>query len=489
MYVKFQTTLGHTAGVVVALAIAVVPNLQAAQRKQPAPAQKTQPAAAQSGTRERPQFNLAEKTSEALQKLGPLQQQKPPAYQEMLNVVDGVLATVPPTSYDAAFLLNIKAKVLLGMDKYGAAIPVWEQAVKLSDEHGYLDPKEVNEVVFYLAQLIFSEAATIKNTAQQQQLVQRSAAYLKRHLDNSPKPSLETQMFYAQLLYQQAVADPNKVNKDMLRQAREVIERSMQATLQPKEGFYLLLMAILQQENDMQRSAEVLELFLKKFPQKKDYWQPLMATYLNIAASEPDEVRKRDLYIRAINTLERAQKLGFLQTPKDNYNLVTLYLTAGQFSMATDILHAGLKKGTIESSLANWRLLGSYYQQANKDLLAIEALKEAAKLYPKEGMVDLHVGEIYRQMEKTKEAREFYRSALKKGNLEKPQVAYQLLAFTSMELDDWDEALRAINEAAKHPDFAKDQQMVNLKKHIEETVAIREEAKKDEGKKKKTATL
>lgn len=462
-----QSTFCRAAGLALALTLGAAP-LPAQQGQQGAGQQKG----------ERPQFNLAEKTSEALQKLGPLQQQKPIPYQEMLNVVDGVLANVPPTSYDAAFLQNIKAKILLGMDKYAAAIPLWEQVVKLSDQFGYLDPKEINEIVLYLAQIIFSEAANIKNLAEQQKQVTRSAAYLKRHLDNSPKPSLETQMFYAQLLYQQAVADPNNPNKDLLRQAREVIEKSMMSTLQPKEGFYLLLMAILQQENAMVRSAEILELFLKKFPQKKDYWQPLMATYLNLASTENDEMRKRDLYIRAINTLERAQKLGFLKTPKDNYNLVTLYLTANQFGHATDLLHAGLKDGTIENTLANWRLLGSYYQQASKDFQAIEALKEAGKLYPKEGMIDLHIGEIYRQMEKTKEAREAYRSALKKGNLEKPQVAYQLLAFTSMELDDWTEAQRAINEAAKSPEFAKDQQMVNLKKHIDETVAMRAEEQK-----------
>lgn len=471
---KNTSTLRRSAGLALALAVAIAATESAAaQRRRQPPPRSTPPAAAQN---EKPQ--LGEKTSEALQKLGPLQQLKPPGYAEMLAVVDGVLATVPPTSYDAAFLLNIKAKILLGMDKYAESVPVWEQTIRLSDQYGYIDPKEINEIVLYLAQIIFGEAANIKDPAQQRQYVARASAYLKRHLENNPKPSLETQMFYAQLLYQQAVSDPKNINQDLLRQARAVIERGMQSTLQPKEGFYMLLLAIFQQENDMVRSAELLELLVKKFPQKKDYWPLLMATYLNLATTEKDEVRRQELYVRAINTIERAQKLGFMKTPKDNYNLVTLYLTAGQFGDATDILHAGLKNGTIESTLPNWRLLGSYYQQANKELLAIEALKEAGRLFPKEGMVDLQIGEIYRQLEKTREARDFYRSALQKGKLEKPQVAYQLVAYTSMELDDWDEAHRAITEASKHPEFAKDQQMVNLKKHIEETIAMREEEKK-----------
>lgn len=466
----------HTA-VVLALTCGVASDSLAAQRgRQAPPPPPSKSSSPTPGQKERPQLN--EKTSEALTKLGPMQQQKPIPYQEMLTLIEGVLANAPAGSYDQLFLLDIKAKILLGMDKYAQAVPIWEQVIKLNDQSHYFEAKQINEIALYLAQIIFSEAANLKNPAEQKQAVARSSAYLKRHLDNNPKPSLETQMFYAQLLYQQAVMDAQNINKDLLREAREVITRGMQSTLQPKEGFYMLLLAIYQQENDMVRSSEFLELMVNKFPQKKDYWPLLMATYLNLASTEQDDLRKREFYVRAINALERAQKLGFMQTPKDNYNLVTIYLTAGQFGKATDILHAGLKKGTIESNLANWRLLGSYYQQANKELQAIEALKEAAKLFPTEGMLDLQIGEIYRQLEKTREARDAYRAALKKGKLDKPQVAYQLLAYTSMELDDWNGALQAITEAAKHPDFQKDQQMLNLKKHIEDTVALRSEEQK-----------
>ncbi|MDO8545069.1 MAG: hypothetical protein Q7S40_31900 [Opitutaceae bacterium] len=485
---KTTSTLRLSAGLALALALVAAPAMRAAQRGQRGRSQPPPPPAA-SQQKEKQPHSLGEKTSEALKNLGPLQQQKPIPYDQMLALIQGVLATAPAGSYDQVFLLNIQAKIMLGMDKYAAAIPIWEQVVKLNDQYHYIDPKEINEIVLYLAQILFGEAAGIKDPPKQREYIARAAANLKRHLENNPKPSVETQMFYAQLLYQQAVSDQKNINPDILRQARAVIDRGMQSQLQPKEGWYMLLLAVYQQENDMVRSADLLELLVKKFPQKKDYWPLVMATYLNLASTETNELRKRELYVRAINSLERAQALGYMKTPKDNYNLVTIYLTAGQFGKATDILHAGLKNGAIESTLANWRLLGSYYQQANKELQAIEALKEATKLFPKEGMIDLHIGEIYRQLEKTREARQFYQSALKKGSIEKPQVAYQLIAYTSMELDDWVEALRAITEAAKHPEFAKDQQMVNLKKHIEDTVRDREETRKnkeaEEAKKKK----
>jgi hypothetical protein len=37
--------------------------------------------------------------------------------------------------------------------------------------------------------------------------------------------------------------------------------------------------------------------------------------------------------IRAINTIERAQALGFMKTPRDNYNLFTLYYNIGQYGI------------------------------------------------------------------------------------------------------------------------------------------------------------
>jgi tetratricopeptide (TPR) repeat protein len=180
-----------------------------------------------------------------------------------------------------------------------------------------------------------------------------------------------------------------------------------------------------------------------------------------------------------------------MNDPKINYNLFTIYILAGQFSTATDILHAGLKKGTIENTLQNWRILGGYYLQANKEFQAIDALKEAEKIYPKEGILDQQIGDIYHQLDKTKEAHDAYLRAVEKGSEDpqwKPWAAWQLVAYTSMELENWDEALRAIRKAAEYPEFAKDKQMVQFKKYLEDTVREREEAKKakEEENKQKT---
>jgi tetratricopeptide (TPR) repeat protein len=176
--------------------------------------------------------------------------------------------------------------------------------------------------------------------------------------------------------------------------------------------------------------------------------------------------------------MERAQALGFMNTPRDNYNLVTLYLNAGQFGIATDMLHAGLKNGTIESTVNNWRILGAYYQQANKELQAIDALKEATKLFPDEGSIELLIGQIYQALDKIKDAHDHYIAAVKKGNIgDKPHLAYLYLAYTAIELADYEGAQKAITEAAKTPDGAKDPQVKSVKDGIEQTIAERDRIK------------
>lgn len=447
-------------GTALALALALAASL---------PAQDT-------GAAEKKQHSLSDKTSEELKKLTPLQNEK--KFDDMLKVVDGALAVAAPESYDRAFLLDIKAKIYLSLDKLGPAIPAWEEAMNLHAKHEYFDQKYASDILLYLAQLIFGEAIAIKDQAQQAKEINRAAGYLKRHLDLVKNPSADTLMLYAQLLFQQATIDQNNINQDQLKQAREVVERALMSAIEPKEGFYTIYLAILQQQNETLRSAEVLELMLKKFPAKKDYWPALMGTYIALAGAEKSPERQKEYYIRAINACERAQALGLMKDPKDNYNLFTIYTMAGQIGKATDILHAGLKSGGIESNLANWRYLGSYYQQDNKEQQALDALKEAAKLFPKEGMLDLQIGELYRQMEKTEEARKYYRSAIDKGHLEKPLQVLQLLAYSSMELEDWPAAQAAINEAARDPNFAKDAQLRSLKEHIETMVKDIEEQKK-----------
>ncbi len=429
------------------------------------------------------QFNEA--TSQAFQKLKPLQDAK--NWDGMIALLDSIPG-VGPTSYDRAMILDMKAKLYLQKEQYAKAIEPWEEALRLSDTYKYFDPRTTLDVVYFLAQLWAQEGQNSKVPAQQQAGFDKALAYYKRWLAETKKPTPEAMVTYASILYYKATADPNKVDQKLLKEARTEIEKGLVSALKPKESFYALLLSILQQQNDLVGSAEYLELILKQTPAKAQFWPVLMATYLNIAndLEKKDPATSRSYLVRAIVTIERAQALGFMKTSKDNMNLVSLYLTAGQFSTATDFLYRGMKSGAIESEPKNWLILGYYYQQANQELTAINVLKEAATLFPNNGQIEMTIGEIYRQMEQTKDAYKHYKEAIRKGNLEKPYLVYQLLAYAAFELEDFDQALAAADKAAAYPESAKDTQLPRLRDAIKGAIQEREYNREQAAKKAKS---
>jgi tetratricopeptide (TPR) repeat protein len=292
------------------------------------------------------------------------------------------------------------------------------------------------------------------------------------------------------LLYYKAVADPNNVDQAMLQEARTVVEKGLTSDIKPKESFYQLLLALQQQQNDLSGSAEILELLLKNQPNKKDQWQMLLALYLQLSEKvrDKDPTLGREYLVRAIVTAERAQALGFLNGPKENMTLLSLYLMANQFTKGTELLYNGMKKKTIESEPHNWRILGRYYQEANMNEQAIAVLKEATALFPKNGELEVQIAQIYLQMEKTKDAFEHAKAAIAKGNLEgtKPYGVHYLVAYTAYELGRIEDADKALAEAEKFEESKKDPQFSRLKEVVKEAIAEREakEKAKDEPQKK-----
>jgi len=450
--------------------------------------------AAQSGQQQggppQKQHSVSEKTQEAFGKLKPLQDTQ--NYAGMLALLEGI--QVVPNSYDEALVLDMKAKIYGMTNQLSKALPPWERVVQLADQYGYFDKKTVLDIVFYLAQIFAQEGSTSKDPAVQQQAFTKSLMYFKRYLDNTPNPTPEAMMAYASVLYYRASASPTP-DPALLQQAREIVEQGLRSSIKPKEGFYQLLLTLQQQQNDLAGSADILELLLKHSPNKKDYWQLLMATYLQLSEKTKDPTLSREYLTRAIVTCERAQALGYLNTPKDNMNLVSLYLMANQFTKGTELLYNGMKSNKIESVPNNWRVLGRYYLEANLNTQAIAVLNEAAKLFPKNSEIEVQLAQIYLQMEKTKEALQHAKNAIAKNNFEttKPYSVHYLVAYATYELGNLDEALAAITQAEKFPEAANDPQLPKLKTVVTEAIAERQaqkEAKDKKGDKadKKTAS-
>lgn len=393
-----------------------------------------------------------------------------------INLLNGILRYAAPNSYDQALANDILSKIYLQVSDYAASIPPMEKAYQLGEAYKFFDTRSQLDRIYYLAQLYYQEANNTKSSALQQQYFTKAAHYIDNWLKNTPRPTEDARLFYATLLYNQATLNPDNVDKVLLKKAQEQVNEGLHFTINPKENFYVILLATLQQSGEIAKTAEILELLVHKYPSKLTYWQQLMGTYANLAAEAKSPEKAEEYNLRTIVTIERAQALGMMDSPKDNYNLVGIYFNLGQHGEATKLLHKGLRDGTIESDVAKWELLSYSYQQINKEFQAIEALQEASKHFPDTGRFDHQIAQIYYSLNRVEEAHKHVNLAINKGNLDKAGAVYYFLAYISFELLKFEEALVAVNKAAEFEEN-RDSQLPRLKQAIEDAIKEREAVK------------
>jgi tetratricopeptide (TPR) repeat protein len=421
---------------------------------------------------------LSDAAGDGLAKLEPLLTAK--NWQAAIDLVNGLIQAAPPDGYDSAILNRTMAQILTQKGDYQAAIEPLEKALAISDKHHYFTNREETDILYFLSQLYYQQADGYKNDREAEMAAYGKAiGYIQRWFTVAAKPTEENSLYYAQLLYADAVArDPSHPDAALIKKAREQVEKTLLMSVHPKDSLYVFLLATLQQELNYARAAEVLELLLSHNPNSRTYWQDLNMFYMALAQDpkDKDERMIRRYNIRAINTIERAQALGFMKTPRDNYTLFTLYYNIGEYGMAADLLYAGLKSGSIESNLQNWLLLAASYQQINQDFTAIDVLKEAANRFPKNGELEFKVAQIYQQLDNNQEAYNHAKAGIEKGGLAKPQQTYMFLAYVAYELAQYDDAKAAIDKAIElmgKPDH----QALGLKSAIEEAIKERDSKK------------
>jgi predicted Zn-dependent protease len=386
-------------------------------------------------------------------------------YDAALTAIDAQIAKVQDkTSFDMAVLLQSKAQTLLQKSAFSEAIGPLEQALALSDTKTptYFDERVSQEFLYFLSQLYFQEASNSKNPALIASYYEKSEAFITRWLKNTKKDNPDVNLFYASLLYNRATANPDHPDEEKLKRALDVVNKGLRMSARPKDNLYVLKLVCLQQLNRNEEATELLELLVKQKPDNRNYWTQLAALYLG---------QQKD--IRAILAFERAQANGFMNAPKDNFNLIGIHFNIGQYERAAELLEKGLTEGTIDNEEKNWELLAYSYQQLNRDLKAIDTLKRATKVFPKSGQLEYLIAQAYYSLEKNEEALPHLQAAIAKGGGSQPHRVYLFLAFIAYELKKFDVALDAAERAIKTPEGKAEGE--RMKQAIQDIIREREE--------------
>jgi tetratricopeptide (TPR) repeat protein len=423
--------------------------------------------------------SLSDDTSDALQKLQPMLDAK--NWSAALDLLNGLLPGLDPTSYDEVVILDIKARIYLQQDDLQDVVGPWERALTVSDQHKYFSAHNTLDIVDGLGRVYYQLSGTVKDPDLQKADLDKSIGYMRRWLSESPKPTEDAVLGLAEVLYNKAVADPAKIDQPVMDEAVAAVHKGLLMSIHPKIGFYEILIASMQMRGDLPGLAKYLEYLVTVSPTNRGYWDALAGTYINLAnANEKDPYVARGYFARAINTVERAQALGLLDDPTHNYNLASMYYEAGQTGMFTKLLDAGLASGGIKSTVDNWGRLAYCYQLDGDNTGALDALKRAEAAFPEDGDFDFKISQIYAQLDDTENAYAYSKLAVSKPKLEKPYGVYLFLAYNAFQLKKLDEAEAAVDEAATFPEAVNNKDLPRLRSAIQDAVTqkqIDDEAK------------
>ncbi|MCC5025499.1 MAG: hypothetical protein J6386_23185 [Candidatus Synoicihabitans palmerolidicus] len=295
-----------------------------------------------------PQKELSDSTSEQLSKLRELTDAK--KYDESLALINATINQVGPNSYDLTVLSQVKVQILLTQAKYAEAIAPMETALRLGKAYNFIEKRQYLEFSQILSQLYFQEATSTKDLRLKDEFLNKAYQTIKVYLAENDNPTVDSISYAATMIYTQATIDPENTNKTLLIEAKDLAEEGLLLSIKPKETFYVLILAALQQEGKNEESADLLKMLVSINPTSKQYWGQLQATYLNLANSaEPGSRQSLEWNIRTIITIERAQELGFLNTPRDYFNMVGILMNIRRFDQAIVLLEKGLAKGNIDN--------------------------------------------------------------------------------------------------------------------------------------------
>jgi hypothetical protein len=430
---------------------------------------------ADDSTTNEPPPSLSDAVGDALGKLRPLIDAKD--WSGAQKLIDDLIPTVQPDSYDLAVLLDTKARVMIQNNDYSGSLAPMEEALSISDRHHFNDATKTMEDLSLLSQLYYQAAGNSK-AAKDDQLADytKAISYIERWFKLSTKANEEMTVYYASVLYNYAMAlNSEHPDAALVQRTQDAVEKGLHIAVHPRDNLYVLLLATLQQQGKNAEAADVLEAVLQQNPQNKSFWPELVSFYVNLAQSnDKDKDLFLKYYVRAINALERAQALGFMDTPKDHYLLFTFYYDTAQYGAAADLLYNGLHSGAIEGNITNWQLLSTSYQQINQEFKAIDVLKEAADKFPENGNLDFQISQIYLGQDKNQDAYTYCKLAADTGHLDKPWVVFNTLAYLSFELGKIDEAKSAIDQAISLRGKEPDRQSAGLRNAIEDAIKERD---------------
>lgn len=318
-------------------------------------------------------------------------------------------------SYELANMYNFYAFVYYQKEQYARTIDAYQKLLQQPDI-----PVAMESSTYYsLAQLYF----VTENYSQ-------AIRYLKDWFNMAENPQPDAYVLLAQAYYQTKQYDP------ALRNIEKAMALAKQKGKQPRENWFLLQRVLYYDKGDMKKVAQVLEELLRRWP-KKEYWTQASGIY--------GELKNEG---RQLVALETAYVAGMLSREQELLNMAYLYLGSDTPYRAAKVLEKALAKKQIAATSKNYELLGNALRSSQELERAIPAMARAAELSDS-GELWARLANVYLDSDNFAGAADAARTALRKGQLRRPDSARIVLGMALFNLDKLPEARQQFERAAQ----------------------------------------
>jgi len=336
------------------------------------------------------------------------------AYPEL----EAMLDRVSQNDYELAIVLQTMANVRIAQEREDDALPLYERAIQLDT----MANAQHFDMILMVANIHYGDDRF------QEALDQLDVWFCGVPADqgNLSDVWVMKASLHAQL--------------DEFRESVTAVDRAISLADEVKEQWYQLKFAIHVELNEYQNAIDALKVLIDMSPDQKNYWLQMSALYREIGNDEASKATlalayRRDLLDRSSEFMQLASLLQMQQSPRQ----------------AAEVMEDGVERGIVENTRRIWEMIGGAWYEARELDKALVAYENAGAL-AEDGQIDVQRGFLLIDLERWATARDALNRALSLGGLSESEQgnAHLLLGMAHTNLDDYDAAQSAFNQAANY---------------------------------------
>ncbi len=258
----------------------------------------------------------------------------------------------------------------------------------------------------------------------------KALEYIDSWLTSVPNPSPQGYVFKAQVHYQ--LTDL----KNALTYVKKGVELADKKNMKVKESWLQLLSYLYYEKKDINNAILTLERLVAISP-KKSFITQLSSMYMSKNRPQDQLSLYRALYEK-----------GLLNKEKELLTIASLYIASGVPVKAAVIMEKGFNDKIIEATSKNHELLGNAWYRAQELDKSIVWLEIAAK-NAKDGNIFLRLASTYLDLERFDDAIRAARKALKFSDLRKEETAHIILGSAHFYKKQYEDSLEAFANVIK----------------------------------------